>query len=320
MKMISELTPSSIRHALLLAVALLFLPLRVPAQGQIDFSKVEITTTKVGDNFYTLESHPGIIGTIGILAGPDGVFMVDSQFAPLTPKILDAVKQITSQPIRFMVNTHWHPDHTGGNENLGKMGVIILGRDELRKRLAEGTPSVNGVGGRAPAPAVALPLISYQGKVTFHMDGEDVELIPILHAHTDGDTIVRFPKANVIMTGDFYRSLGYPNIDRNSGGTLNGTIEGLAYLANLAGPDTKIVPGHGPAVTRSEVSATRDMIIDVRDRVAQLMRQGKSLQDVLAARPTASYDAKTPQAQETSERFLTQVYAELKPAIIGSGQ
>jgi cyclase len=287
------------------------------AQSTPDYSKVEIKTTKVAGNFYTLEGQGGMIG---ILAGPDGVFMVDSQFAPLTGKIVAAVKQITAEPIRFMVNTHLHPDHTGGNENLGKMGVILVGRDELRKRLAEGAPAVNGAGGRAPAPAGALPLITYEGKMTFHMDGEDVELIPVPHAHTDGDTIVRLPKANVIMTGDFYRSVGYPNIDRPSGGTLNGTIEGLASVVNLAGPDTKIIPGHGPTVTRNEVAACRDMIVDIRDRVAQLMRQGKSVADVIAAQPTAAYDAKVPQAAETSERFVTQVYAELKPAIIGSGQ
>jgi glyoxylase-like metal-dependent hydrolase (beta-lactamase superfamily II) len=312
-----KMTPARIARATLLVLVFLSVAAAAYSQAPPDYSKVEIKTSKVADNFYTLEGQGGMIG---ILVGPDGVFMVDSQFAPLTGKIVAAVKQITSEPIRFMVNTHLHPDHTGGNENLGKMGVILVGRDELRKRLAEGAPAVNGAGGRAPAPPAALPLITYEGKMTFHMDGEDLELIAIPHAHTDGDTIVRFPKINVIMTGDFYRSVGYPNIDRGSGGTLNGTIEGLAYVANLAGPDTKIIPGHGQTVTRSEVIACRDMVVDVRDRVAQLMRQGKSLQDVIAAHPTSAYDAKVPQGTETSERFLTQVYAELKPAIGGSGQ
>jgi glyoxylase-like metal-dependent hydrolase (beta-lactamase superfamily II) len=312
-----KMTPARIARATLLVLVFLAVAAAAYSQAPPDYSKVEIKTTKLADNFYTLEGQGGMIG---ILVGPDGVFMVDSQFAPLTGKIVAAVKQITSEPIRFMVNTHLHPDHTGGNENLGKMGVILVGRDELRKRLAEGAPAVNGAGGRAPAPPAALPLITYEGKMTFHMDGEDLELIAIPHAHTDGDTIVRFPKINVIMTGDFYRSVGYPNIDRGSGGTLNGTIEGLAYVASLAGPDTKIIPGHGQTVTRSEVIACRDMLVDVRDRVAQLMRQGKSLQDVIAAHPTSAYDAKVPQGTETSERFLTQLYAELKPAIGGSGQ
>src|SRR5580704_1841039 len=136
------------------------------AQGQPDFSKVQIKTTKLSDNFYTLEGQGGMIG---ILVGPDGVFMVDTQFAPLSEKIAAAIKQVTSQPIRFIVNTHVHPDHTGGNENFGKMGAVLVSRDELRNRLEEGTPAVNGVGARAPFPPVALPLITYEGKMTFHM-------------------------------------------------------------------------------------------------------------------------------------------------------
>ena len=307
----------NISGALLLALALMTISAVAKAQGEPDFSKVEIKTTKVADNFYTLEGQGGMIG---ILVGSDGVFMVDSQFAPLTEKIVAAVKQVTNQPIRFMVNTHVHPDHTGGNENLGKMGVIIISRDELRKRLEDGTPAVNGAGGRAPFPPVALPLITYEGKMTFHMDGENVELVPIPHAHTDGDTLVRFVKDNIIMTGDFYRSVGYPNIDRANGGSLSGMIEGLTYIVNVAGPDTKIIPGHGPTVGRADVMAHRDMIVALRDKVAQLIEQGKSVQEVIAAHPTADYDAKVPQAAQTSERFVGQLYAEMKPRISGSGQ
>jgi cyclase len=304
-------------------VAFLFLAISpllavLKAQAPADYSKIEIKTTKVTDNFYTLD---GAGGMIGILVGPDGVFMVDSQYAPMTDKIVAAVKQITDKPIRFMVNTHLHPDHTGGNENLGKMGVTIVSRDELRKRLAEGTPAVNGQGGRAPLPPVALPLITYEGKMTFHMNGEDIELIPIDHAHTDGDTIVRFVKNNLIMTGDFYRSaLGYPNFDIANGGSVTGTIEGLTYLASIAGPDTKMIPGHGVTVTRTEVLAQRDMIVELRDKVAQMMEHGKSLQDIIAAHPTADYDAKIVQGPQTAERFLTQVYTEEKPRIGAGGQ
>ena len=312
-----KLTANYLSRALLVALACLAVSANARPQGQTDFSKIEIKATKITDSFYTLEGQGGMIG---ILVGPDGVFMVDSQYAPLTEKIVAAVKQITNQPIRFMVNTHVHPDHTGGNENLGKMGVIIISRDELRKRLEEGTPAVNGAGGRAPLAPVGLPLITYEGKMTFHMDGENVELVPIPHAHTDGDTLVHFPKNNVIMTGDFYRSVGYPNIDRANGGSLSGMIEGLTYIVSIAGPDTKIIPGHGPTVSKTEVAAHRDMIIAIRDKVAQLMEQGKSEQDVIAAHPTADYDAKVPQAAQTSERFLGQLYAEMKPRISSNGQ
>src|SRR5262249_2992444 len=184
------------------------------AQNAQDFSKVEIKATKISDKFYTLDGQGGMIGA---LVGPDGVFLVDTQFAPLTEKIVAAVKKISPNPIKFVVNTHVHGDHTGGNENLAKLGAVIFSRDQLRARLAR--PGGNA----APAPAAALPVVTYDGPVTIHMNGEDVQLIPIHSAHTDGDTLVRFPGLDVLMTGDYYRSIQYPNIDRANGGSLNAT-------------------------------------------------------------------------------------------------
>jgi cyclase len=280
------------------------------AQAPPDFSKVEIKTTKIADNFYTLEGQGG---TIGVLAGPDGVFLVDTQFAPLTTKIVAAVKQISPNPIRFVVNTHVHGDHTGGNENLAKMGAVIFAREELRGRLMNPAPAANGTP-VPPAPAAALPVVTYRGRVTFHMDGEEVELIPIQRAHTDGDTLVYFHNDNVLMTGDFYRSIGYPNIDRVNGGSLNGMIEGLGVVIGMAGPNTKIIPGHGPSVDRAAVMAHRDMILGVRDRVEQLVKQGKTPEEVVAAHPTSDFDAKVPPVQGSTDRFVGQLYAELKPA------
>ena len=269
-----------------------------PAQQQ-DFSKIEIKTTKLADNFYMLE---GSGGAIGALVGPDGVFMVDSQFAQLTEKIVAAIKQISDGRIRFMVNTHVHPDHTGGNENLGKMGVAILSRDQLRQRLATAA---------RPAPPAALPLITYDAPVTFHMNGEDIQLIPVRSAHTDGDTMVYFPRANVIMTGDFYRAVGYPFPDRNNGGSFKGLVDGLEAVINLAGPNTRIVPGHGEVVNRAAVAAHRDMALAVRDKVAALVKQGKTADEIVAARPTSDLDAKVSQAATTSERFIRALVAEL---------
>src|ERR1700685_413480 len=184
----------------LLASSLAVLAATVYAQApQPDFSKVEIKTTKISDTFYTLEGQGG---TIGILAGPDGIFMVDSQFAPLSQKIAAAIHQISDKPIRFMVNTHVHGDHTGGNENFAKMGATIFSRDELRWRLEHPVPAANGAPG-TPAPAAALPVVTYEGPVTIHMDGEEVQLIPIHRAHTDGDTLVHFVNNDVLMTGDY---------------------------------------------------------------------------------------------------------------------
>lgn len=269
-----------------------------PAPQQ-DFSKIEIKTTKLAGNFYTLE---GSGGTIGVLAGPDGVFMVDSQYAQLTDKIVAAIKQISDGRIRYMVNTHVHPDHTGGNENLGKLGVTLLSRDQLRARLA---------GGPRPAPPAALAVITYDAPITFHMNGEDVQLIPARSAHTDGDTMVYFPKANVIMTGDFYRAIGYPYPDRNNGGSFKGLVDALNAVIALAGPETKIVPGHGEVVNKGAVMAHRDLALAVRDKVATLVKQGKSADEVVAASPTAEFDAKIVQPGTTGERFVRALVAEL---------
>src|SRR5689334_6273883 len=282
--------------------------LMTPAVGaQQDFSKVEIKTTKLSPNVYVLEGQGG---TIGVLAGPDGVLMVDSQFAPLTDKIVAAIKQINPGPIKFLINTHVHGDHTGGNANLGAMGVTIIARPQLRARLEKPAPTAAGAPG-TPTPAAGLPRLTYDAPMTVHMNGEQVQLIPIPVAHTDGDTLVKFPNADVIMTGDFYRSAGFPNIDRANGGTLNGMLAGLQAVVDAAGAATKIVPGHGAIVDKTAVAAHRQMIIAIRDKVAALVKQGKTQQDVIAAKPTSEYDAKVPQAGTTGERFIGQLYAEL---------
>jgi cyclase len=299
----------SIRSLLLSLVAMAAIVACANAQGQPDFSKVEIKTTKISDNFYTLDGQGG---RIGVLAGTDGILMVDSQFAPLTDKIVAAVHQISDKPIRFLINTHVHGDHTGGNANLGKMGVLIFAREELRNRLIHPSPTASGAPG-VPAPAVGLPVVTYRGRVTFHLNGEDVELIPVPRAHTDGDTMVYFHKNNAIMTGDFFRSIQFPNIDRTNGGSLDGMLAGLGVVIGMAGPDTKIIPGHGPIVDRSAVMAHRDMLLAVRDRVANLVQEGKSQDEVIAAKPAADFEARISEIGTTEDRFVGQLYAELQP-------
>jgi len=278
------------------------------AQGAPDFSKVEIKANRVTDKFYTLDGQGG---TIGVLFGPDGVFMVDTQFAPLSDKIAAAIKRLTPQPIKFVVNTHVHGDHTGGDENFGKMGATIISREELRYRLAHPNPQANGTPGVA-MPAIGLPRMTYRDQLTMRMDGEEIQLIAIPRAHTDGDTLVVFPGLDVIMTGDFYRSVQYPNVDRANGGSLQGLIDGLGRVIGLAGPNTKIIPGHGATVDRNAVVAHRDMALTVRERVARLVEQGKSEDEAVAAKVTADLDAKVQEPGMTSERFVRQVYQELK--------
>ena len=295
-------------NIVLAGAALVAIVTHMPAQGQQDFSKVQIKATKLSNNFSMLEGQGG---QIGVLHGPDGILMVDTQFAPLTEKIVAAVKQISASPMKFALNTHVHGDHSGGNENLQKLGVTVMTRDELRNSLAHPPNDAKGQPG-TPAPQGALPLITYSGKVTFHMNGETAEAIPIIAAHTSGDTLVRFVNNDILMTGDFYRSVGYPFVDRANGGSLKGIVEGLGAVIGMAGPSTKILPGHGPIVDRAAVTAHRDMLLVVRDKVAPMVKQGKTLQEVIAAKPTAEFDAKVTDGASTSERFVTWLYAELK--------
>jgi glyoxylase-like metal-dependent hydrolase (beta-lactamase superfamily II) len=278
------------------------------AQAQQDFSQVQIKTTKLSNNFYTLDGQGG---TIGVLSGPEGVFMVDAQFAPLSDKIMAAIKQISDGRIRFLVNTHVHGDHTGGNENFGKAGATILARENLRNRLEHPNPGANGAPA-APMPPAGLPMITYDAPLTVRMNSEEIRLIPAPKAHTDGDTFVKFVNADVVMTGDFYRSIQFPNIDRANGGSLPGLVDALNAVIANAGPNTKIVPGHGPVVDRAAVTAHRDMVIAIRDKVATLVREGKTQEQVVAAKPTADYDAKVQQPGTTADRFVGQLYAELK--------
>jgi len=303
-----HLAPSFAWAGALAGLMLLFAPASTKAQGQQDFSQVQIKTTKLANNFYALDGQGG---TIGVLAGPDGVFMVDAQFAPLSEKIMAAIKQISDGRIRFLVNTHVHGDHTGGNENFGKAGVTILARENLRMRLEKPNPGANGQPG-VPTPPAGLPVITYDSPLTIRMNGEEVRLIPAPKAHTDGDTFVKFVNADVIMTGDFYRSIQFPNIDRANGGSLPGLVDALNAVIANAGPNTKIVPGHGPVVDRAAVTAHRDMVVAIRDKVATMVRDGKTQEQVVAAKPTSDFDAKVQQPGTTGDRFVGQLYAELK--------
>jgi glyoxylase-like metal-dependent hydrolase (beta-lactamase superfamily II) len=291
-----------------LPIVLLGAAVQLFGQAPPDFSKVEIKTTKLTPNFYVLEGQGG---AIGVLTGPEGVFMVDSQFAPLSDKIVAAIKQVSNQPIKFLINTHVHGDHTGGDANFGKLGVTILAREELRNRLMHPAPAANGTPG-VPMPAIGLPVITYSSPLTIHMDGEDIQAIPVPFAHTDGDTMVRFPNNDVIMIGDFYRSVGYPNIDRANGGSLRGMIDGIGAAIGMCDANTKVVPGHGPIVDRLALMAHRDMIVTIANRVGDLEVQGKTADEVVAAHLTADFDSKVPTADTTSERFIRQLYAELK--------
>jgi glyoxylase-like metal-dependent hydrolase (beta-lactamase superfamily II) len=204
-----------------------------------------------------------------------------------------------------------HGDHTGGDENFGKLGATIISRPELRYRLAHPNPNANGTPA-TPTADIGLPKVTYTGSMTMRMNGEEIDLIAVPRAHTDGDTMVYFPGLDVIMTGDFFRSVQWPNVDRANGGSLQGLIDGLGRVIGQAGPATKIIPGHGSTVDRTAVMAQRDMALTVRDRVAKLIAQGMTEDQAVAAKPTADLDPKVQEVAMTNERFVRQVYQELK--------
>jgi len=291
---------------------------------QMDFNKVQIITDQMAPNLYMLSGSGGLDpshddaagGRIGVLAGPDGILMVDSQYAQLTDKVVEAIRRISAAPIRYLVNTHIHRDHTAGNANFARLGAMILAREELREGMVRISKSPNASANPLSDPA-GFPVITYGmgTPLKIRMNGEVVELIPIRAAHTGGDTIIRFENVNVIMIGDFY---GYPYIDVANGGSLKGMLEGLDATMELAGPDTKLVPGHGTIIKREDIVPYRDMIFAVREKVQQSIAQGKTLQDVLAAKITAPFDAKVPGglqpagAGTSADRFVTAVYQQLK--------
>jgi len=302
------------------------LPAGAWAQGGIQYDKIEIKTDKLAPNLYMLSGsegvdpgHPdGAGGRIGVLAGPDGIFMVDSQYQQIGDRVLAAVRRIDQGPIRFLVNTHIHGDHTAGNATFAKQGAVLLAREELRDGMVRQPPPAAGAPPRDPA---RLPVVTYGmgDPVRLRMNGETVELIPVRAAHTGGDTIVRFVNADVIMIGDFYRNFGYPFIDTNNGGSLEGALEGLELTMKAAGPNTRLIPGHGTYINKTDIIPYRDMILGVQTRVQQLIAQGKTLQEVLAAKVTSPYDAKVPggllpagTAGTSADRFVSMVYAQLK--------
>jgi cyclase len=290
------------------AVAALAATAVAQAQPAPDPATVEIRTTRLAEGVHILEGQGG---TITALTGPEGVLLVDSQFAALTDKLVAAVRTLSDRPIRFLVNTHLHGDHTGGNENFARQGALIFARDQLRSRLMRPGPTPTGAP-VTPAPAGALPVVTYDGPTTIHLNGEEVRLIPIRAAHTDGDTLIHFVKADVLAVGDYYRSVGFPRVDLNSGGTLDGLLAGLGETIGRAGPETKIVPGHGPVVDRATLVAHRDQLLAIRDELRPMVASGMTVEAVLAAKPLAMYEASVPQGAQTAEQFVRWLYAELK--------
>jgi cyclase len=273
-----------------------------------DFSKVEIKTTDLGDKVYMLEGQGG---NITIAVGDDGIIMVDGEFAPLHDKIKAAIAAVSPLAIKYLINTHFHGDHTGGNEPFAKDGAVIVAHANVKARLAAGT--TNGLTGAKtpPAPADALPTKTYTDSTRIVLKGRVAELKHIANAHTDGDTYVWFKTANVLSTGDTFTNGRYPNIDFANGGNIKGMIAATDIYLKMVNPKTRIVPGHGPIADKAALTDYRTMLITARDRMAKLVKDGKSEDDVVAAKPFADLDAKWAPTELASTNFIRVVYHSL---------
>lgn len=259
----------------------------VPAAAQRDWSTVEITTEEVRPGIYMLQ---GAGGNIGLSVGADGAFLIDDQFAPLSEKISAAIAKVTDKPVEFLINTHWHGDHTGGNENFRAGGAVIVAQDNVRKRLKEGLKRETSE--TAPAPDAALPIITFNDEISFYWNGEDIRIRHPRPAHTDGDAIVFFETANVVHMGDVYFNGGYPFIDILSGGDLEGSIAAQEAALSLMNGETRIIPGHGPLATKKDLEETLAVLKDVRNRIRKLMDRGLDEDAIVKADPLKDLNPK----------------------------
>jgi glyoxylase-like metal-dependent hydrolase (beta-lactamase superfamily II) len=273
-----------------------------------DFSKVEIKTTNLGGNIYMLEGQGG---NITVAVAKDGIIMVDGQFAPLHDKIKAAVEAISNKPIKYLINTHFHGDHTGGNEAFAKDGATVVSQVNVKTRLAAGTS--NGLTGAKtpPAPPAALPSDTYANFSKIRLEGRVADLKHIANAHTDGDTYVWFKTANVLSTGDTFTNGRYPNIDFANGGNIKGMIAATDAYLKLVNARTRIVPGHGPIADKAALTEYRTMLVTARDRMAKLVKEGKSEDDVVAAKPFADLDAKWAMSELAAKNFVRVAYHSL---------
>ena len=279
----------------------------IPASAQTPPAEVQIRVEQLAPGVAVLFGQGG---NIGLSYGEDGNAIIDDQFAPLTGKIQAAIATLDPDPVRFVINTHWHGDHSGGNENFGRSGAVILAQDNVRVRMAAGQLITAIKQTVPPAPKAALPVVTFADGVTLHYNGDTIEMIHVANAHTDGDSLVRWRKANVLHMGDaFFNKISFPFIDLSSGGSIDGAIAAAAKGIEMSDDSTRIIPGHGPMATRAELVAYRDMLADIRARVAAGIKAKRSLAQIKASAPAARYGM--PDGFMKPDQFVETVYDSL---------
>jgi cyclase len=272
---------------------------------------VKVETVGIAPGIYMLVGRGG---NVGLTVGRDGVAIIDDQFDDMAPKLRAAIAMLSAQPAKFVINTHLHGDHTGGNDQFGRAGAVIIAHENVRKRL--GTDQVNP-STQQPIPArarEALPVVTFADAAALHFNDDDLEFTHLPNAHTETDIVIRFRKANVLHMGDCFTG-GFPFIDGNTGGTLDGLIRGHEKVLAMIDDSTKVIRGHGPLGNKAELAAYRDMLVVVRDRVAKLVRAGKSQEEVVAARPTKEFEEKYGGASFNAEQWLGRAYVDQKRAL-----
>lgn len=287
------------------ALAALSLAFAAPAAAQQpDMDNVQIRVERVAPGIAVLFGRGG---NIGLSYGSDGNILIDDQYAPLTTRILAAIRSLDPDPIRFVINTHWHGDHTGGNENVARTGAVIVAHDNVRRRMSM-DEMVRGE--HVPAsPTGALPVVTFSAGVTFHLNGDDIRVIHVAHAHTDGDALVYWTHANVLHMGDTFFNGMLPFIDLDSGGSIDGAIVAVEAGLALASDATVIIPGHGPIGHRADLVRYRDMLVSLRDRVRAEMRRHRSLDQIKALRLADRYGP--PDGFISPDRMIETIYQSL---------
>jgi glyoxylase-like metal-dependent hydrolase (beta-lactamase superfamily II) len=272
---------------------------------------VKIETQQLAPGIYMLTGRGG---NIGLTVGVDGAAIIDDQFDDMAPKIRAAVSMLSPTPVKFVINTHLHGDHTGGNDAFGKAGAVIIAQENVRKRL--GTPQVNPSTNQPIAPRAreALPVVTFADQASLHFNDDDLEFKHLPNAHTETDIFIRFRKANIVHMGDMFTG-GFPFIDGNTGGTLDGLIKAHAFVLASIDDQTQVIRGHGPLGNKAELQAYHDMLVVVRDRIAKLVKAGKSQDEVLAARPTKEYEAKYGGTNFNAAQWIGRAYVDQKVAL-----